>query len=212
MRAGQAKLFDELLPKVSLPQAGDALTIESLFDAPKELWIEIGIGGGEHLAWQAERNPDIGIIGCEPFLNGIAKTLSQIQDKGLTNIRLTMGDARDVLDRLPAKSVSRIFLLFPDPWPKKRHHKRRFVCPETLDQMSRILVTGGIIRIATDIPDYCRWTLRHILARKDFQWIAECADDWRRRSADWPETRYESKAIEAGRPCVYLTFRRILPD
>lgn len=212
MRAGQAKLFDELLPKVSLPQTGDALTAEALFGVAKELWVEIGFGGGEHLAWQAEKNPDIGFIGCEPFLNGIAKALMHIQGKGLSNIRLTVGDARDVLDRLPAKSVSRIFLLFPDPWPKKRHHKRRFVCPETLGQMSRILVPGGIVRIATDIPDYCRWTLRHILARNDFMWTAECAHDWRHRSTDWPETRYESKAKKAGRRCAYLTFRRISPD
>lgn len=179
-----------------------------MFGACQEIWLEIGFGGGEHLVWQAEHHPDIGCIGCEPFLNGVAKALAQIRDKGLENVRLFMGDARDVLDRMPDGSVSRVFVLFPDPWPKKRHRKRRLICAATLDQLSRILSPGGIVRAATDIPGQCRWILRHFAAHRDFDWTAERAADWRRRADDWPETRYEAKARAAGRPCVYLTFAK----
>jgi tRNA (guanine-N7-)-methyltransferase len=212
LRFGQSKLVDELLPQISIPSGDAALGAQTIFGEPKEIWIEVGFGGGEHLVWQAETHPDIGFIGCEPFINGVAKALVQIESKGLTNIRLVMGDARDVLDRLVPNSVSRLFLLFPDPWPKKRHHKRRFICWETLDQLSRVLEPGALIYFATDSPDYCRWTLGHFLARGDFNWLAECADDWRYRTDDGPETRYESKAKRAGRSCVYLTFSRVLGD
>lgn len=180
-----------------------------LFDAPKrDLWFEIGFGGGEHLAWQAKANPDIGFIGVEPFLNGVASALRYIADGGLANVRILQGDARDVIARLPEASVGRLFVLFPDPWPKLRHHRRRIVGPATLDGFARMLKDGAEFRYATDDQGYLAWTLRHVRLHPAFEWTARRADDWRRRPDDWPETRYEQKAREAGRPPTFLSIRR----
>ncbi len=209
LRRGQEKLVNELLPRLSISPGSDRLDARRIFESSKEIWLEIGFGAGEHFIWQAENHPDIGCIGCEPFLNGVAKALVQIQNKGLENVRLFMGDARDLLDRMPPGSVSRVFVLFPDPWPKKRHHKRRLIRASMLDQLSRVLSPGGIVRVATDISDHCRWILRHFAAHQDFDWLAERAGDWRNRGDDWPETRYEAKAKAAGRTCVYLTFAKV---
>ncbi len=208
LRAGQQHLVETLLPRlaIDLKTLGDP---RRLFDAaPDDIWLEIGFGGGEHLATQAAAHPNIGFLGCEPFVNGVAKLLVQIDRAGLDNIRLHQGDARDLLDALAPGSVGRVFLLFPDPWPKTRHHKRRFVSQETLDQLAQAVRPGGELRIATDIPDYCRWTLQHIRRHGAFEWLAKGPADWRQRPADWPETRYEQKAIRQGRIPVYLRFRR----
>ncbi|MEQ9518218.1 MAG: tRNA (guanosine(46)-N7)-methyltransferase TrmB [Parvibaculum sp.] len=209
LRAHHDDLMATLLPKICVPEEGPLKDPRKLFSSsPKEVWLEIGFGGGEHLVAQAATNPDIGMIGCEPFVNGVAKLLSEVEGRGLTNIRIHPNDARDVLERLGEASITRAFLLFPDPWQKKRHHKRRFVSAETLDELARVLVDGGEFRVATDIKHYSRWTLREIRDHGVFSWIAEKPSDWRVRADDWPGTRYEAKAVREGRQPVYLKFRR----
>ncbi len=208
LRAYQARLVDELLPRLSAPLEGESVVPADIFPAAHQVWLEIGFGAGEHLLWQAKHHPEVGLIGCEPYLNGVAKALAAIDRAGLGNIRLLMGDARDLLDRLVEESLDRAFLLFPDPWPKKRHHKRRFISPETVDRLAAVLKDGARFRVATDIPDYTCWTLKHLHRHPDFEWEAACPQDWRRRPADWPPTRYEQKALAAGRSPVYLSFRR----
>lgn len=200
----------ELLPRLAVPLAErGTLDPRSLFEAgTRKVWLEIGFGGGEHLADQAAANPDTGIIGCEPFINGVAKLLAEVERRPLANVRIHDNDARDVQESLQDGSLDRVFLLFPDPWHKKRHHKRRFVSEETLDELARIMVDGAEFRVATDIANYCRWTLREIRAHDAFEWLAEKPSDWRTRPADWPGTRYEAKAVREGRRPVYLTFRR----
>lgn len=205
------RLVDELLPKieVELPPEGERLDPLVVFSrSTREVWLEIGFGRGEHLAWQAAHNPTVGIIGCEPFINGVAGLLQKVDEEGLENVRIFHNDARLLLDALPDASISRLFLLFPDPWPKTRHHKRRFVSPENLEQLARVLKDGVEFRFGTDHMDYCRWTLAHLMDHPDFEWTAEGPEDWRRRPADWPPTRYESKAAEKGLKSAYLTFRR----
>jgi tRNA (guanine-N7-)-methyltransferase len=210
LRPGQARLMQELLPHLRVALAGDEeIDPATLFGhRPRAVWLEIGFGGGEHLAAQAAASPDVGMIGCEPFENGIAQLLARIEAHGLDNIRIHDGDARLILDRLAAGSIARVFLLFPDPWPKRRHHKRRFVSAENLDRLARLVPAGGILRIASDIADYVRWTLYHVHAHGAFEWTAQGPGDWRHRPADWPATRYEAKALEAGRIPAYLEFRR----
>ncbi len=212
LRAGHEELMRHLLPKLAVPiPAGKdtLLQIGSLF-APEvtKVWLEIGFGGGEHLAEQALANPDVGIVGCEPFVNGVAKLLAEVEAKGLTNVRIHHEDARQVLECLPDASLDRVFLLFPDPWHKKRHNKRRFVSRENLRELARVMKDGAEFRVATDIDDYCRWTLREVRAHGVFEWQAQKADDWRVRPGDWPATRYEAKASREGRRSVYLTFCR----
>jgi tRNA (guanine-N7-)-methyltransferase len=170
--------------------------------------LEIGFGGGEHLVDESRAHPAIGFIGVEPFLNGLAKAVAAIVDLGLENVRLFGGDATGLLDWLPPASLDRIDLLYPDPWPKKRHWKRRFVSPENLDRFARVLATGGVVRFASDIESYVAWTLVHFTRRPDFAWAAERADDWRRPFPGWRGTRYEEKALAAGRKPAYLEFRR----
>lgn len=211
LRPRQAGLMENLLPKiaVNLPKEGE-IDLGVLFPMTKgEIWLEIGFGGGEHLFWQAERNQDVGIIGGEPYMNGVASLLSEIDDHDTSNIRIYPDDMRDVLDCLPDASIARAFLLFPDPWPKARHHKRRFVSNENLDRLARVLKPGGELRFASDIPNYVFWTLRHLRQHEAFDWVVSGPDDWRERSADWPETRYERKAIKAGRKPAYLRFKRL---
>ena len=173
------------------------------------VWLEVGFGGGEHMVHQAVQNPDVQILGCEPYINGVGMLLGKIRKTGVGNITLHAGDARDVMDILPAGSIDRAFLLYPDPWPKKRHHRRRFVTPEHLDPLARCLKSGAIFRVATDIEDYVRQTLEQMTARNDFEWLAETADDWRVAWPDWYSTRYEQKALREGRTPHYLTFRKL---
>lgn len=203
----QASLIEHLLPKIAVPDGPIDLPV--LFPQLREFAFEVGFGGGEHVAAQARANPARGFIACEPFVNGVAKLLGEIQAGGLSNIRLHMGDARDVLARLADRSLSAVYVLFPDPWPKLRHHKRRFIQRETLDQLARLLRPGGEFRVATDHADYAVWALQHLMADRRFRWTAERASDWRVRPADWPATRYEHKAVAAGRACVYLRFVRV---
>ncbi len=174
----------------------------------RDVWLEIGFGGGEHLVHQAQANPDIGIIGAEPYINGVAMLLGKIRRAGVDNLAIHPGDARDLMDVLPPASISRVFLLYPDPWPKKRHHRRRFVTPEHLEPLARVLKPGAIFRVATDIPDYVRQTLEEV-PKAGFEWLAETPEDWRKPWGDWISTRYEQKALREDRVPHYLTFRRL---
>ncbi|TYB80586.1 tRNA (guanine(46)-N(7))-methyltransferase TrmB [Maritimibacter fusiformis] len=171
------------------------------------VWLEIGFGGGEHLVHQAARNPGVGIIGCEPYINGVAMLLGKIRKAGVENLAVHPGDVRDLFDVLPDGSLDKAFLLYPDPWPKKRHHRRRFVTPEYLDPFARVLRSGAEVRVATDIPDYVRQTLEE-MPKAGFDWLAEGPADWREPWDDWMSTRYEKKALREGRVPHYLTFRR----
>jgi len=210
LRVRQAALFDTLLPRLALnlrERAPDDLA--TLFPMRvDDIRLEIGFGGAEHLVAQATDNPRSGFIGCEPFVNGMAKALAAIDANKLANIRLHHADAAELIDWLPPSALARIDLLYPDPWPKRRHWKRRFVSDASIERLARILATGGEVRFATDWPDYAAWTLRRFLRSTAFSWTAERADDWR---APWPGfagTRYEAKAIRAGRTPCYLIFRR----
>lgn len=182
------------------------LDLDGLFGG-RPVWLEIGFGGGEHLVHQAATNPDVGIIGAEPYINGVAMLLGKIRKAGVENLAVHPGDARDLFDVLPDQSVSRAFLLYPDPWPKKRHHRRRFVTPEHLEPLARVMKPGAILRVATDIPDYVRQTLEEV-PKAGFEWLAERPQDWREPWGDWISTRYEQKALREGRTPHYLTFRR----
>lgn len=201
--------METLLPALSVPDpAAGPVDPAALFPQADEVWLEIGFGGGEHLGWQAAQNPRIGLIGAEPFVNGVGKLLGLVDEQGLQNVRIHFGDARPLLEALPPASLSRLFVLHPDPWPKKRHHKRRMISPWFFAEAARLLKPGGELRVASDIRDYVRWTLMHAQGAPDFEWTAECADDWKRRSGDWPQTRYEVKALKEGREPAYLVFRR----
>lgn len=173
----------------------------------RQVWLEIGFGSGEHLVHQAQANPDVAFIGCEPYINGVASLLGKLRRSGLENVAIHPGDARDLFDVLPDGSVSKAFLLYPDPWPKSRHHRRRFVTSEHLDPLYRSLAPGAPLRIATDIPDYVRQAMEEV-PRAGFRWLAECADDWRMPWADWLSTRYEQKALREGRVPHYLSFEK----
>ncbi len=209
LRPRRQALVDGLLPRLRInPQAG--LDPATLFDhKPTSVWLEVGFGGGEHLAAQARLRPDVGLIGCEPFINGLAGLCALIDDHKLTNIRVHDDDARLLMDSLSAASIGRMFLLFPDPWPKSRHHKRRFINAPTLDACARILADGAELRLATDDMSYCRWILEHLQRHDAFTWTAQGPGDWRERPDDWPETRYEAKARGQGRPPAFLRYRRI---
>lgn len=207
LRAGQAALVETLLPQIAVPASGP-LDARALFGDDRPLWLEIGFGAGEHLAAQAAANPGVGLIGCEPFINGVAAALGHFADGGLTNVHVHMGDALDVLERLPEGGLARAFLLHPDPWPKARHAKRRFVNPGPLALLAAKLAAGAELRIGTDDPVYCRWTLMQLAAHPAFEWLAETPADWQRRPADWPPTRYEAKAIREGREVWYFRYRR----
>lgn len=208
LRAGQADLVETMLPALTVPATGPVAARE-LFGDARPLWLEIGFGAGEHLAAQAAANPDIGLIGAEPFLNGVVGALGHIAAASLTNVRLHMGDALDVLDRLPDGSLARAFLLHPDPWPKTRHAKRRFVNPGPIDLLAAKLAPGAELRIGTDHPVYCRHVLGQMAARSDFTWLAASRADWETRPADWPPTRYEAKARRQGHEVWYFRFRRV---
>lgn len=209
LRSGQASLFETLLPaiRVTLDQVVDpaACFVRKDFQA---IWLEIGFGGGEHLLSLARAHPEIGFIGCEPFVNGMAKMLSAIAHDKLDNIRVYDADALMLLKHLKPNSLERIYLLYPDPWPKRRQNKRRFVSDDTLDLIARALKPAGEFRFASDIDHYVGWTLARILPRKDLVWCADRADDWRTPWAEWTRTRYEAKAIREGRMPSYLVSRR----
>jgi len=175
---------------------------------PRPVWLEIGFGGGEHLLHQARTNPDAGIIGCEPYIRGVAMLLGRIRAAGAANLRIFPGDVRDMFDVLPEGSIAKAFLLYPDPWPKTRHRRRRFVTPEYLIPLARVMARGAEFRMATDSPDYVRQALQEV-PRHGFEWRAEGPWDWRRPWSDWVPTRYERKALRAGRAPHYLTFRRL---
>ena len=176
---------------------------------PSAFWLEIGFGAGEHLIQQAKAHPDVGLIGCEPFLNGVATALAGVQREGLANVRLRRGDAEALIEAAPDAFFSRVFILYPDPWPKRRHNKRRIVSDAMVEALARVVRPGGEVRFATDIDDYAGWTLRRFLASARFRWTASAAVDWRTPWQDWRPTRYEDKARRAGRASVYLTFVRI---
>ncbi|MEM7223470.1 MAG: tRNA (guanosine(46)-N7)-methyltransferase TrmB [Pseudomonadota bacterium] len=212
LRAGLRALIDERLPglTVPLPEVGKQIDLEALFApiGPEAYWLEIGFGAGEHLAWQAAQNPGVGILGAEVFINGIASLVREIDAQNIENIRIYEGDGRDLLAALPAGALSRVFLLFADPWPKRRHHKRRFIQRESLDRLAALIRPGGELRLATDHMGHLDWMLERTSAHRAFQWLAQSPEDWRRRPADWPESRYERKAIDQGLKPVYLRFRR----
>ncbi len=212
LRPGRQHLVDDLLPDLLIADASEdaPVTFAPGFGPPgRELRLEIGFGAGEHLSGDAAANPGVDFIGCEPFINGIAALLADVEKLELDNIRLFDDDVRLLLDRLPEASVSTIYILFPDPWPKKRHHKRRFVRAEALTELARVLADSADFRFATDHGPYARWTLARALAHPAFEWLAEEPGDWRQRPADWPETRYEAAARRAGANPVYFTFRRL---
>ena len=189
----QAALMDSLLPDIRCPaEPFDPLTLKPGAD---QVWLEIGFGGGEHLAAQAARSPDILILGAEPFQNGVASALRHIDEQGLSNVRLHDGDVRDLMDRLPDACLDRVFILFPDPWPKARHNKRRLVQAELIEDLARLMKPGGRLRFATDWADYADWTLERFLASPHFDWPAVRADDWRTPPADHITTRYEEKRL-----------------
>lgn len=185
------------------------IDLVALFGDARPVWLEIGFGAGEHLLHLAQTCPDTGFIGCEPYINGVAALLPRLDASGVENARIHAGDARDLLDVLPDASISRVFLLYPDPWPKKRHHRRRFVSPENITPLSRVMRAGAMFHVATDIPDYVRHTLECMTQRDDFVWTAGRARDWREPWPDWYRTRYEAKAVHEGRVPHYLTFRRV---
>lgn len=200
------RLLPQLRPDLTQPPP---VPLAGLFREPvSEVWLEIGFGGGEHLAWQAAAHPGIGLIGAEVFEMGVVQLATRIEAEGLANVRLYDEEAQDLLAWLPANSIARAFILFPDPWPKRRHIKRRIVSPQTLAALARVMPSGAELRVATDIGDYARTTLLAVQDSPDFAWPALAPTDWRSRPADWPATRYEAKALAAGRRCYYFRFRR----
>ncbi len=209
LRPAQQSLRDTLLPKLRFDLPAGPFDPHRLFARPVEqIWLEVGFGGGEHLAEQAARHPQHGFIGCEVFENGVVKLLAEIHKRALDNVRLFIDDARLLMAALPEASLSRAFILFPDPWPKQRHHKRRIVSSATLDLLAGAMTEGAELRLATDDRDYLRWMLERATAHPAFLWLARRPQDWRERPADWPATRYEEKAIAAGRVPAFLRLER----
>jgi tRNA (guanine-N7-)-methyltransferase len=210
LRAHQADLIEHLLPHLALDIASPTpASLTELFnDDIEDVRLEIGFGGGEHLVAEALAFPNIGFIGCEPYVNGMAKILTRIEAHNIGNIRLFAGDAAELLAWAPSGSMRRIDLIHPDPWPKRRHWKRRFVQDATVAAMARILKGGGEFRFVSDIDDYCAWTLWHLMRAPEFTWMAERASDWQAPWPDYTMTRYGAKAEREGRRATYLRFRR----
>jgi tRNA (guanine-N7-)-methyltransferase len=206
----QTVLLERGLPRLAISLLQPAqVELNRLFAPPvAEVWLEIGFGGAEHLIWQARANPHVGLIGCEPFADGIVKALSAIEAANLSNVRIHADDARPLLRWLSPASIARTFILFPDPWPKKRHHKRRLVSQASLAELARVMRPGGELRIATDVADYAQAILLAVEQQQSFRPLAG-PGDWRERGSDWPPTRYEQKALLEGRRCSYFRFDRI---
>jgi len=204
LRGAQRETFE--LRRVRYAALADgALTFDAAGDAAGDVWLEVGFGAGEHLAAQARGNPSVMLVGCEHYMDGVASCFSRLESEEIGNVRVHHGDARDLMDALPEGSVGRAFLLYPDPWPKAKHHKRRFVNPENLDSFARVLRGGAYLRVASDIPEYIDWTREHVGPHPDFSLVADTAEAW----GDWPGTRYEAKALREGRTPAYLTYARV---
>ncbi|MCL4765572.1 MAG: tRNA (guanine(46)-N(7))-methyltransferase TrmB [Hyphomicrobiaceae bacterium] len=206
----QARLLSEDLPRLTIDLGAPPPASATALFPPhvRDIWLEIGFGGGEHLVWHAEHRPDVGLIGSEPFLDGVVKVVDAVQSRRLDNVRLVPDDVRPLLRWLPEACLGRAFILFPDPWPKARHRKRRLVSEQLLAMLARVMRPGSELRIATDIGDYARTVLLAMRAVPAFGWLAAAPSDWRRRGSGWPPTRYEQKALAAGRRPVYLRFER----
>jgi tRNA (guanine-N7-)-methyltransferase len=203
-------LMTDILPKLRV--AYDEQNHQLLrmpFPDTVDTWLEIGFGGGEHLAGMATDHPEIGFIGCEPFIDGVAKLLTTIEEDSINNIALWDDDARVLMEHLPAHSIGRVFILFPDPWPKARHHKRRIINPQTLDLLARIMKQGAELLLATDHADYLTWMLEHMLADTRFKWTATQPDDWQNPPDDWIPTRYQQKAEAQGRVATFLSYKKL---
>ena len=207
LNAGRQRALETVLPVLRLPDG--SLDPAALFGFDiEDLWFEIGFGAGEHLAWQAAQHPRTGFIGAEPYINGVASLAARAAAQRLGNLRIHCNDATSVLDRLPGNALGRVFILFPDPWPKARHRHRRIVARPMLDRLARTMRDGAELRLATDHDGYLNWMLERLTAHPAFAWAAARADDWRQRPSDWPETRYEAKARAAGIKSTYLRFVR----
>ncbi|MBM3608218.1 MAG: tRNA (guanosine(46)-N7)-methyltransferase TrmB [Alphaproteobacteria bacterium] len=209
LRSHHAQLMQELLPQINIVASKQEIDARSLFQTPPAvLNLEIGFGGGEHLAHVAGEKRDEGFLGCEPFVNGVAKLLADVERLQLDNVRIFPGDARELMPGLNSASLNRIYLLYPDPWPKTRQKKRRFVTAETVQEFARLLRPGGQLFFATDIDDYAAWAMRYFLSEEKLSWTNAVAQEWTRPWAGWIRTRYEEKALLAGRKPVYLVFTR----
>ncbi len=209
LRTLHTSLVESLLPHLALDLTKRIDDPAVLFpNRPSVFWLEVGFGGAEHLVQQAERHPHIGFFGCEPFVNGVAKALALIAERDLSNIRLHNGDAGDVIDALPEATLSCVYLLYPDPWPKRRQNKRRFLSDEMLTRLARVMRSGAELRFATDIDHNAGWTLARLLRSDSFTWPAQGAGDWQYPWPGWESTRYESKALQEGRRPAYFTFLR----
>ena len=215
LRPGLRALIEDDLPALAIsPDQVRGGPPAGLFDPPcSELWLEVGFGGGEHLAWQAARQAEIGsqvgLIGIDYFINGVASLLRRIKATPATErVRIYQGEAGELLDALPPASLDRVFILFPDPWPKRRHHKRRFIQETSVDRLAELMRPGAELRLASDDRGYVDWIMTHFHRHPAFDWLAESAAAWRCRPSDWPATRYEDKAVAAGRKPTYMRFRR----
>ena len=206
LKPRQSRLMDDLLPRIAAPAT--PFDPHKLAGAAREVWLEAGFGAGEHLTGQAAAHPDVLLLGAEPFVNGLGACLAHIDDAGLTNVRLHAGDVRALMALLPDASIDRLYILFPDPWPKTRHKKRRLIQPDFIAEAARLLKPGAPLRFATDWTDYADWTLERFLASPDFRWAAQRADDWRRPWPDHMTTRYEAKRLGDCDP-IWLEFERV---
>jgi tRNA (guanine-N7-)-methyltransferase len=212
LRPGRERLLETALParSITLPDGDDPVDPRIWFpDTPKSVWLEIGFGAGEHLAWQAAANPGTGFIGAEPYLNGVARLLSELTERELPNIRLLPDDVRPLMERLEEACLARVFILFPDPWPKQRHHQRRIINSAMLDDLARVMEDDAELRLATDDQSYLVWMLRHLEADERFEWMADRMADWSVRPDDWPDTRYEGKNRSGGPGSTFLRYRRV---
>lgn len=213
LRVGQKNLLENLLPVLKVtPLNPDPHFERTMSEVPKQVWLEIGFGGGEHLAALAKAHPQIGFIGCEPFINGVAKLLTTIHAHNLKNIRIYDNDARPLLDAMDTQSIDRAFILFSDPWPKKRHHKRRFIIEENLNRLARVLKNDAELRFASDHCDFVSWALEQLIGHPAFTWNARSFRDWSNPPQDWVATRYEEKALARHENPVYLLFNRLSRD
>ncbi len=209
LQGKRKETLESRLPDVVIEPGEAQLDVATLFGASvKALWLEIGFGGGEHVSALASRHPDVGFIGCEPFMDGVSKLLTSMETLGLNNIRIYPDDVRGLLTRLPTASLEKVFILFPDPWPKQRHHKRRLVNAFLLDVLARVLRPGGQVLLATDHADYAQWMLEHMLADRRYAWTARGPEDFTQAPTEWVVTRYQEKAAAEGRQPVFFTFVR----